>query len=151
MGRPLWTGHDLRLRRQSASAARRPIRLGSNGLEHELQQSRPRQSHFKDHYDHGFSPRIGLTVHPFRGFRSTATSHIDRREQRPERSAVRRSRHRRGEQFEGGVKAEFFDGRLSASAAYFDITKTNVPQANPANPDTRCSWARCAARASSSI
>jgi iron complex outermembrane receptor protein len=30
------------------------------------------------------------------------------------------------EQYEGGVKTEFFDGRLRATLAYYDLTKTNV-------------------------
>ncbi|MEQ1486834.1 TonB-dependent siderophore receptor, partial [Methyloglobulus sp.] len=30
------------------------------------------------------------------------------------------------EQYEGGIKAEFFDGKLRANLAYYDLTKTNV-------------------------
>lgn len=40
----------------------------------------------------------------------------------------------RGEQFEGGVKAEFLDKRLTVTMAYFDITKTNIPTPDPRNP-----------------
>lgn len=40
-----------------------------------------------------------------------------------------------GEQFEIGVKQEFFEGRLSASVALYDITKTNVQTTDPANPN----------------
>jgi iron complex outermembrane receptor protein len=32
---------------------------------------------------------------------------------------------------EAGVKLEFFDGRLRASADYYDLTKTNIPTADP--------------------
>jgi iron complex outermembrane receptor protein len=37
-------------------------------------------------------------------------------------------------QWEAGAKTEFFDGRLSASFAYFDLTKTNVAVTDPSNP-----------------
>jgi iron complex outermembrane recepter protein len=37
------------------------------------------------------------------------------------------------EQYEGGIKAEFFDGRLRATLAYYDLTKTNVATRDPIN------------------
>ncbi|MEM1254620.1 MAG: TonB-dependent receptor [Cyanobacteria bacterium P01_H01_bin.21] len=40
----------------------------------------------------------------------------------------------RGEGFEAGVKAEFLEGNLLATLAYFDITKQNVVTADPNNP-----------------
>ena len=39
-----------------------------------------------------------------------------------------------GEGFEVGVKAEFLDGELLATLAYFDITKQNVATGDPNNP-----------------
>jgi len=36
-------------------------------------------------------------------------------------------------QWEGGAKVELFDGKLFATASYFDLTKTNVPTTDP-NP-----------------
>lgn len=40
-------------------------------------------------------------------------------------------------QYEGGIKAEFFDGKLRANLAYFDLTKTNVVVGDPAiDPNT---------------
>ena len=39
-----------------------------------------------------------------------------------------------GEQFELGVKAEFLDGRLSATLAAFELTRENVITADPDNP-----------------
>ncbi|NOU23826.1 MAG: TonB-dependent receptor [Methyloglobulus sp.] len=36
------------------------------------------------------------------------------------------------EQYEGGIKTEFFDGRLRATLAYYDLTKTNVATRDPA-------------------
>ena len=38
------------------------------------------------------------------------------------------------EQYEGGIKTEFFGGRLRATLAYYDLTKTNVATADPAHP-----------------
>lgn len=35
------------------------------------------------------------------------------------------------EQYEGGIKTEFFDGRLRANLAYYDLTKTNIPAGDP--------------------
>jgi len=39
-----------------------------------------------------------------------------------------------GTQYEGGAKAEFFDKRLTATLAFYDITMTNVPQAIAGTP-----------------
>jgi iron complex outermembrane receptor protein len=36
-----------------------------------------------------------------------------------------------GKQWETGVKFAFFGGKLTASAAYFDLTKTNIPTVDP--------------------
>ena len=38
-----------------------------------------------------------------------------------------------GKQWETGVKFAFFGGKLTASAAYFDLTKTNIPTATLTN------------------
>lgn len=37
-------------------------------------------------------------------------------------------------QWELGAKSEFFNGRLTSSFAYFDLTKTNLPVPDPNNP-----------------
>jgi iron complex outermembrane recepter protein len=39
-----------------------------------------------------------------------------------------------GKQWETGLKFAFFGGKLTASAAYFDLTKTNIPSVDPVNP-----------------
>jgi iron complex outermembrane recepter protein len=41
----------------------------------------------------------------------------------------------RGTQYEVGVKADFLDGRLSATLAAYHLTKTNVLTPNPDDPD----------------
>ena len=38
-----------------------------------------------------------------------------------------------GQQWEAGVKTEFWDGRLRMTAAYFDLTKQNIAVPDPAN------------------
>lgn len=38
-------------------------------------------------------------------------------------------------QWETGVKTAFFDGRLTSSFTYFDLTKTNVAVSDPTNPN----------------
>lgn len=40
-------------------------------------------------------------------------------------------------QYEGGVKAEFFDKRLTATFAYFDIIKSNITRPVPGTPFVR--------------
>ncbi len=41
-------------------------------------------------------------------------------------------------QYEGGIKTQFFDGKLRASLAYFDLTKTNVAVGDPLHPAPAC-------------
>ena len=38
------------------------------------------------------------------------------------------------QQWEVGFKTEFFDDRLSSTIAYYNLTKQNIPTADPANP-----------------
>ncbi|MBD9355832.1 TonB-dependent siderophore receptor [Methylomonas albis] len=46
------------------------------------------------------------------------------------------------EQYEGGIKTEFFDGRLRATLAYYDLTKTNVASNDP-DITHLCGGVRC--------
>ena len=41
-----------------------------------------------------------------------------------------------GEQYEIGAKADLFQGRLSSTLALYHATRTNVPTADPTNPNT---------------
>jgi iron complex outermembrane receptor protein len=90
---------------------------------------------FADHYDHGFSPRIGLLVQPFPwlSLYGNFTQSLGANNGATSIGVVLPAQ--RGEQFEGGVKTEFFDKRLTATAAYFDITKTNITEPDPTNPN----------------
>lgn len=47
------------------------------------------------------------------------------------------------EQYEGGLKFEAFDGKLRATLAYFDLTKTNVAVADPSHPAPACGINGC--------
>ena len=85
--------------------------------------------------DNFFSPRVGLVIQPLpwlsiygnytqsygmnNGLNAVTMTPL------PAQEAV---------QWEGGVKAEFFDKKLTATAAFFDITKTNIAQQNSLDP-----------------
>ena len=49
------------------------------------------------------------------------------------------------QQWEVGAKTEFFDGRLRATLAYFDLTKQNVATTDTAHP-TECGGGGCSSR-----
>ena len=42
-------------------------------------------------------------------------------------------------QWESGLKTEFFNGRLTSSFAYFDLTKTNIAVSDPTDPTVQIS------------
>jgi iron complex outermembrane recepter protein len=80
-----------------------------------------------------FSPRVGLVYQPVeplslyasftQGFEPSSAVLFDGSDPDPQRST----------QYEVGAKVEF--GDLAATLAYFDITRTNIPTTDPANPD----------------
>lgn len=92
------------------------------------------QATYSTQYAKAFNPRVGIALQPLPwltaygnfsqsfGTNNGLTQGIPLAPQR-------------GEQFEGGVKAEFFDKRLMMSVVYFDLTKTNVPTTDPTNPN----------------
>ena len=47
------------------------------------------------------------------------------------------------EQYEGGIKAEFFEGKLRANLAYYNLTKTNVAVGDPLHPAPACGGGGC--------
>ncbi|HEY8064438.1 MAG TPA: TonB-dependent receptor [Methylosinus sp.] len=84
-------------------------------------------------YTQAFSPRVGVVFQPlpwlslygnftqsFGANNGTTTLLIPLAPQK-------------GEQFEGGVKAELLDRRLTLTMAYFDIFKSNIAYADPLN------------------
>ena len=85
---------------------------------------------FQNSSARAFSPRLGAVVQPvpwlsFYGdfTRSLGVSNVLAVPGQPLLPP------QEGTQFEGGAKAEFFDKRLTATLAFYDITMTNVPQA----------------------
>jgi iron complex outermembrane receptor protein len=84
--------------------------------------------------DGAFSPRIGLVYQPSKTV-SLYTSYSQ-----SFRPSIGRDRDNkpfeptRGTQYEVGVKADFLDGRLSATLAAYNLARTNVLTSNP-DPD----------------
>ena len=84
--------------------------------------------------DDAWTPRVGLVYQPIptislygsysQSFTPNGGTDVDGNPFEPEQ----------GEGFEVGVKAEFLDGELLATLAYFDITKQNVATGDPNNP-----------------
>ncbi len=84
--------------------------------------------------DHRLSPRVGLVwqAMPWLSLYGSYTENFglqnafdSRRQPLPPQTA---------QQFEAGVKTEFFDGRLRTTVAYFDLTKQNVAVPDPELP-----------------
>ncbi|ARV57239.1 hypothetical protein BZZ01_00085 [Nostocales cyanobacterium HT-58-2] len=85
-------------------------------------------------YDEAFSPLVGIVYQPSktislyanysRSFVPQSGSSFDGTPFKPER----------GTQYEVGVKADWFGGRLSSTLALYEITKTNVLVADPQRP-----------------
>ncbi|MBE9168617.1 TonB-dependent receptor [Pleurocapsales cyanobacterium LEGE 06147] len=86
-------------------------------------------------YDEAFSPRIGLVYQPIppislyasysRLFAPNFATSADGSILEPER----------GTQYEVGIKGDLLDGRLLATLAAYQITKTNIGTTDPENPD----------------
>lgn len=84
-------------------------------------------------YD-SFTPRLGIVYQPVeevslyasysRSFNPNSATTVDGDTLEPEK----------GEGYEVGVKAELLERRLSATLAYFDITKQNVAVTDPTSP-----------------
>ncbi|MCU0534285.1 MAG: TonB-dependent receptor, partial [Hydrococcus sp. Prado102] len=85
-------------------------------------------------YDEAFSPRIGIVYQPIepislyasfsRSFAPNFAQSVDGSILEPER----------GTQYEVGIKTDFND-RLSATLAFYQLTKTNIATVDPDNPD----------------
>lgn len=83
--------------------------------------------------DKAWSPRVGVVWKPVenvsffadytRSFQSKPEPTIDGKPIDPEK----------GKQYEAGIKAELFKGRLAATAAVYELTRENVTQQDPIN------------------
>ena len=81
--------------------------------------------------DTAFSPRVGLVyqpIEPISLYASYSRSFVPNNDRTATGEPLEPSR---GTQYEAGIKAELFDGRLSATLAAYEITKTNIPTVDP--------------------
>ncbi|MDP3332512.1 MAG: TonB-dependent receptor [Methylococcaceae bacterium] len=88
---------------------------------------------FDDLEENQFSPRVGILYQPWQEL--SLYGHF------VESFGANNGRSESGQpfkpqtstEFEGGIKTELFDGRLSASLAYYDLTKQNTLTPDPNN------------------
>jgi iron complex outermembrane receptor protein len=84
--------------------------------------------------DEKFSPRVGLVYQPW-PWLSLYGNYVESFGQSGGRSAdASPLPPQEGEQYEVGLKTEFFDGRLSSTLAFYHLTKTNLPAADLSTP-----------------
>ncbi|MEH2274122.1 MAG: TonB-dependent siderophore receptor [Nostoc sp.] len=86
-------------------------------------------------YDSAFSPRVGLVyqpIEPISLYASYSRSFVPNNATTFSGVSLEPSR---GTQYEVGIKSEFFDRRLSATLAAYDITKTNIPTTDANHTD----------------
>ncbi|MBY6241493.1 TonB-dependent receptor [Methylosinus sp. Sm6] len=87
---------------------------------------------YRTAYDSAFSPRVGVVIQPAQwiSFYGSFSQSFGSTNARPTPGQPAFS-PQKGEQYEGGVKAELLDGRLTATFAYFDIVKSGILQRLP--------------------
>lgn len=87
-----------------------------------------------DHfYDEAFSPRVGLVYQPIKPISLYASYSESFAPNNTLSASLVQLPPSRGTQYEAGIKTEVFDGKLSATLAAYNITKTNVPTTDPNN------------------
>lgn len=84
--------------------------------------------------DEAFSPRVGLVFQPtdYLALYANYSKSFNPTFERDDTGEILDAE--RGEGFEVGIKAELIKDRLSATLAFFDITKSNVATADPVIP-----------------
>lgn len=83
-----------------------------------------------------FSPRLGIVYQPSESTSIYASWSNSFNPQFFSRNRAGGAfKPERGKQFEVGVKQEFFDGRLSATLALYNLTRRNVLTTDPDDPD----------------
>ncbi len=82
-----------------------------------------------------FSPRVGLVYQPW-PWLSLYGNYVESFGSNNGRPAPGEPPFspEEGTQYEGGLKTEFWDGRLSSTLAFYHLTKTNVLTADPLSP-----------------
>jgi iron complex outermembrane receptor protein len=84
-------------------------------------------------YTEAFSPRVGIVYQPYPWLSLYGNFTQSFGANNGTTTRLVPLAPQKGEQFEGGMKAELFDKRLSVTMAYFDIFKTNIPYTDPTN------------------
>ncbi|MGH7908654.1 MAG: TonB-dependent siderophore receptor [Thermodesulfobacteriota bacterium] len=85
--------------------------------------------------DEKFSPRVGLVYQPW-PWLSLYGNYVESLGASGGRSADGSPLPpQEGEQYEVGLKTEFFDGRLSSTLAFYHLTKANLPAADLSTPE----------------
>ena len=82
-----------------------------------------------------FNPRVGLVYQPW-PWLSVYGNYVEsfgRNNGRPAPGEAPFSPEE-GTQYEGGIKTEFWNGRLTSTLAFYHLTKTNVLTSDPVNP-----------------
>jgi len=82
--------------------------------------------------EEAFSPRIGIVYQPIQPI-SLYASYSSSFNQATSTFSPAESEPERGKQYEIGVKADLTE-RLSATLAFYDLTRSNLPTADPNNP-----------------
>lgn len=82
-----------------------------------------------------FSPRIGIVYQPIEPISLYASYSRSFQPNIFTRAGGSFLEPERGTQYEVGIKSEFLDGRLAATLAAYQITKSNVAAPDPADPD----------------
>lgn len=86
-------------------------------------------------YDAAFSPRVGIVYQPiddmslYASFSRSLVPNFDVQANGEALDPIR------GTQYEVGVKGEMLDGRLLATLAAYNLTRTNIGVTDPNNPD----------------
>jgi iron complex outermembrane receptor protein len=85
--------------------------------------------------DSAFSPRVGLVYQPIEPISLYASYSQSFNPNNATTANDEPLEPSRGTQYEIGAKFELFDGRLFATLAAYEITKTNIPTVDPDNTD----------------
>jgi iron complex outermembrane recepter protein len=89
------------------------------------------QATYAIQYAKAFSPRVGVAYQPTPWLTLYGNFSQSFGTNNGLNQGVTALDPQKGEQYEGGLKAEFFDKRLSLTMSYFDLTKTNIPTPDP--------------------
>jgi iron complex outermembrane receptor protein len=92
-------------------------------------------ANFRSAFDEAFSPNVGVVAQPW----SWLTFYANFAQSFGVSNGIPTPGQplfspQKGTQFEGGVKAELLDGRLTATFAYYDIVKSNILRPVPNSP-----------------